>query len=672
MNFDQEQSEAPSQIRKGLRWYNVLVPCLVFFLTVLAFLPSLRNGFVDWDDDANFIDNPFYRGLSWENLRWMFSTVYLSNYRPLTWMTFGFDYLVWGLNPFGYHLTSLLLHAINALLVYFLALRLLSLAGSVQTTAHEVHLRVAAALAALVFSIHPLRVEPVVWLSARNHLLSGLFYLWAIICYLRAVGDAIPKMRYWRWFAAAVILYGFSLLAQLSGITFPLVLLALDFYPLKRLQGPRTWLGAEARRVWLEKLPFLLLAGAGGLFAMLAKQEVLFSFEQLGVLPRVAQSVYELAFYVWKTIIPVGLSPLYQLPFHFNPWAWPFLVSWAVLLLVSCGLLLFRRRWPAGLASWVYYFIIVVPYVLLVPVLGSAKNGPQVTADRYSYLACVSFAVLSGLLLLYWQNRLSERRGGKMVVLGMAPAVAVVAVFMFLTWNQAQIWHDPEILWRHAVAVTDNSPFKSMGAHYNLGNVLRKKGSLDEAAAHYRQSLALNPDFPETHNNLGLVLVQSKDLAGSQKHFQEAVRLRPSYSEARANLGNVLSIQGDLEGAIQQYREALKVSPNLDGVRYNLALLLAKANHFEEAKGEFREFLKRQPNSVEGHYIYGTILLAQRDFENGMQEMAEALRLRHDFADAHITLARILWLQGKREEAAKHYQEALRILKADRKPEKSQ
>jgi hypothetical protein len=145
MNFTQDQSETQGHIRKGLQWYNVLIPFLVVLLTVLAFLPALQNGFVDWDDDANFLENPFYRGLSWDNLRWMFTTVYLSNYRPLTWMTFGLDYLVWGMNPFGYHLTSLFLHGINALLVYFLALRLLSLAGSVQAASHEVQLRVAAA-----------------------------------------------------------------------------------------------------------------------------------------------------------------------------------------------------------------------------------------------------------------------------------------------------------------------------------------------------------------------------------------------------------------------------------------------------------------------------------------------------------------------------------------------
>src|ERR1700757_2816653 len=144
MNFTQDQSETEGRVRKGLRWHNVLIPFLVVLLTVLAFFPSLQNGFVDWDDDANFLDNSFYRGLSWNNLRWMFTTVYLSNYRPLTWVTFGFDYILWGMNPFGYHLTSLLLHGVNGLLVYFLALRLLSLSGSVESSSHGVRLRVVA------------------------------------------------------------------------------------------------------------------------------------------------------------------------------------------------------------------------------------------------------------------------------------------------------------------------------------------------------------------------------------------------------------------------------------------------------------------------------------------------------------------------------------------------
>ncbi len=646
-----------------------LVPVSIVLLTFIAFFPALQNGFVDWDDDANFFENPFYRGLAWNNLRWMFTNVYLSNYRPLTWLTFGFDYLLWGMNPFGYHLTSLILHGINAALFYFIALRLLSLIRFTPGASKEVSLRVAAGFAALLFSIHPLRVEPVAWVSARNHLLSSLFYLWTILCYLRATECVKGSVRRWGWLTAAVIIYGLSLLSQLSGITLPFVLLLLDVYPLKRLGegGSGKWFGPEARRVWWEKLPFLLLALGGGLFAMFAKHEVLFSFEELGVLPRLAQALYELAFYGWKTVIPLGLSPLYQLPFHFDPWDWPFLVSGLVILAVSIGLFAARHRWPAALGGWVYYVVIVIPYVLLIPALGSVENGPQVTADRYTYLSSLPWAVLAGASVLYWQVWLSERGSLGTVLLGSTPIVVLVVALMGLTWRQTQVWHDPEALWRHAVAVTDNSHFRSMGAHYNLGNVLRKQGKPEEAAEHYRQSLILNPLYPETHNNLGLVLAQEKDFDGAREQFHEAIRLRPSYSEARSNLGNVLTIQGDLTGAIREYREALRISPGLNGARFNLALLLAKTGRLNEAKAEFQKFLEVEPNSVEARYYLANILLSEGKLDGGVEQLKQVLRLQPELAEAHATLARVLAIQGKREEAIQHYQEALRILKSQRK-----
>ena len=667
MNLMETESETRPHAGEKFCWYHILIPCAVFLLTFLAFLPSLQNGFVNWDDDANFLENPFYRGLSWNNLRWMFTTVYLSNYRPLTWVTFGFDYILWGMNPFGYHLTSLLVHAVSSLLFYFVTVRLLSLAPSVPGTPNSFVVRVAGGLAALIFSIHPLRVEPVVWLSARNHLLSGFFYLWTILCYLRATEYGKPNRQRWRWLAGALILYGLSLLSQLSGITLPFILFALDIYPLRRLGGgPGKFFGREVRAVWWEKVPFLLLALGSGLFAMFAKHQVLYSFEEFGVLPRLAQALYELAFYGWKTIIPLGLSPLYQLPFKFNPWDWPFVVSGVLVFGISIALFAARRRWPAGLASWVDYLVLVMPYAILIPALGSVENGPQVTADRYTYLSCLPWAVLVGAGVLCWQVWLSERGNLKTVLLGSAPVVALVIALMGLTWKQTQVWHDPETLWRHAVAVTDNSHFRSMGAHYNLANELRKAGKLDEAANHYRQSLTLTPLYPETHNNLGLVLAKKNDFAGAREHFQEAIKLNPKYSEARANLGNVLAMGGDLTGATREYRDALKVSPELDGARFQLAMLLAKLNKLDEAKGEFQQYLKKQPDSVEAHYFLGTIYFAQRDFQKGMDEMAATLKLRPDFADAHITLARALRMQGKLDEASKHYKQALEILNAQR------
>ncbi len=669
MNLVETESQSRRSVGEKFCWYQVAIPCAVFFLTLLAFLPSLQNGFVDWDDDVNFLNNPDYRGLSLRHLRWMFETFHYYNYRPLTWMTFGLDYILWGLNPFGYHLTSLLLHGINALLVYFIARRLLSLARSIRAMPNDISVSIAAAFSALIFSIHPLRVEPVVWASARNHVLSSLFFLSTILYYLRVTADETgTRWVRWRGLSVAALLFTLSLLAQPSGITLPFVLLILDIYPLRRLGGgPGKWFGHEARRIWWEKLPFFLLALLAAITGILVKQVV--SFLQLGLARRVVLAPYALLFYTWKTVFPTNLSPIYQVPLaHFDIWDWPFLVSEFLAIAITIGLFAVRRRYPAGLAGWTYYVLNLAPYLaIMAVVLGSAQNDPQVAADRYSYLSCLPYAVLAGFGMLYgWRLWMTRQIGVRTGIFGSLAVGFTVVALMALTWRQSQIWHDSDTLWRYAVTATDKSYFGSMGAHYNLANELRKEGKLDEAANHYRQSLALNARYPETHNNLALVLAQKNDLAGAREHFQEAIKLNPQYSEARANLGNVLAMQGDSTGAIREYREALKVSPNLDGAHLQVAMLLAKLNQLGEAKSEFQEYLKKRPDSVEAHYFLGTIYLAQRDFQKGMDEMNTVLKLRPDSADAHITLARVLRVQGKLDEASKHYKQALAILNAQR------
>ena len=232
-----------------------LVPVLIAVLTGAAFFPALENGFVDWDDEKTLLDNPNYRGLGWDQLRWMFTTFYMGHYQPLSWMTFGLDYLLWGIDPFGYHLTNLLLHTANAVLFYFLTLRLLSLPA--RAVPGEFALQVAAGFAALVFALHPLRVESVAWVTERRDVLSAFFLLWTILCYLRATAGAEGDSARWRWLSAAVIVYGLSLLSKAGGITLPVVLLVLDVYPLRRLGVEAgKWFGPAARQVWWEKVPF--------------------------------------------------------------------------------------------------------------------------------------------------------------------------------------------------------------------------------------------------------------------------------------------------------------------------------------------------------------------------------------------------------------------------------
>src|SRR5438876_5829497 len=275
------------------RWVDWLVPALIALVTFAAFLPTLQNQFVNWDDDENFLDNPHYRGLGWTQLRWMWTTFHLGHYIPLTWMTFGLDYRLWGMNPFGYHLTSLLLHAANAVVFFFVVRRILTLA--LPGPAERGHaLAVSAGFAALVFAIHPLRVESVAWATERRDVLSGLFYLSAILVYLRAC----ERGERGRWYWGAVALFGCALLSKSMAVSLPVVLLILDVYPLRRLGGALGWRSTPARRVYVEKIPFVLLAAAASAIAVMAQSSVhaAVSLAQLSALDRLAVAAYGLSF----------------------------------------------------------------------------------------------------------------------------------------------------------------------------------------------------------------------------------------------------------------------------------------------------------------------------------------------------------------------------------------
>ena len=238
---------------------------VVALLTIVTFLPALRNEFVGGFDDAkNFLTNPHYRGLGWTQLEWMFTTTHMGQYVPLTWITLGLDYLLWGMNAAGYHLTSLLLHAVTAVLFYSVSRRLIGRAtGRPEAWATAA----GAAVAALLFAVHPLRVESVVWVTERRDVVSGVFYMLALLAWFRAV-EREPRSRPWYW--ASVALFAGALLSKALTVALPVVLLVLDVYPLRRLGGAQGWWTPGARRVYAEKAPFVALAAVAAVIALVA------------------------------------------------------------------------------------------------------------------------------------------------------------------------------------------------------------------------------------------------------------------------------------------------------------------------------------------------------------------------------------------------------------------
>ena len=640
-------------------WLGWLVPLLVAVATCAAFLPALLNDFVNWDDDTILTNNPYYRGLGWEQLRWMFTTFLMGHYQPLTWVTFGIDYLIWGMDPFGYHLTNLLLHGANSVLFYFVSRRLLSAALSIPAGEETWRLSVSAGLAALLFAIHPLRVESVAWATERRDVLSGFFYLSTIHCYLRAASIQERSMRKW-WLWVTVVAYVLSLLSKATAMTLPAVLFLLDIYPLKRLRGRAfNWLKPEFRAVLYEKIPFLILAGAFAIAAFLAQHMTgaLKPLDQFDAISRALQASFALMFYLWKTILPIRLSPIYELPVDAGPWFWLFVLSGAGTITLTLALCYFARRRPAAAASWIYYIAV------LAPVTGIAQSGPQLVADRYSYLACLSWPLLVGGGLYRLWSAADLKPGSRRAFVATAVVVMTTWVLAILTWNQTEVWRNPKTLWQHAVAVAPESSI----AHYNLGRTFEREGDSNRAVESYRRAVTVNPRHSKAHFNLaGLLLHKGLDTEAID-HYRRVIEIRPDHADAHNNLGLLLATRGDSAAALLEYQEALRIDPNHDKAFFNLGELLAKQGDLAGAVSNYQQAARLNPMAAEIQVGLAIVLARQGRLEAATTHFLRAVELKPDSADAHVLLARALAAQGRKDEAERHFLEAMRVLKTQGK-----
>ena len=614
-------------LRPSLRW---VIPALLP-LVVVAVFPLALLGKFQWDDYPLLVDNPAYRGLAWSNLRWMFSTNLMGHYMPVTWITYGLDYLIWGLDPFGYHLTNLALHAANTTLVYVVALRLFRAVWVRSPGDGADSLRIGAALTALLFGVHPLRVESVVWITERLDLVCGFFYLLAILMYLRSVeAESTDVSQSRRYYWAAVGTFVLALLSKSMAVTLPVVLLVLDVYPLRR---PRSW------RIWREKVPFML---AGALVSIVAFRALLSfapatSWDRLGPLERFSVSAYSVAFYMWKTLLPLGLSPLYELFLPVHPFDWRFLLSGVVVLLTTGVAFALRQRWPGLLAVWISYG------VMLFPVVGFFHKGHQIAADRYSYLPGIGWALLAGGAVVVALQRYRSARSGRRVLAAILLVLATIPLLAFATWRQVKIWQDGVTLWRHAVRLDPASPI----AVANLGWELRARGDLAEAVEQCQRALLLRPDYADAHLNLGLAMAAQGRAAEAERHLRRVLELTPRSTAAQSGLGSLLEAEGRVDEAIAHFREALRINPRSAEIHNNLGVALARSGRTGEALAEFAEAIRLEPSFSQAQNNLGLALAHMGRLTEAQDHFLAAIRSEPGFQEAQRNLAHTRRLLGR-------------------------
>ena len=554
------------------------MPVAIAGITFAVFSPALRYGFILWDDDRNLLTNPSYRGLGWAQIHWAFTSAVMGHWIPITWLTFGVDHALWGMNAFGYHLTNVLLHAANAALFYLLALFLLR-AGSSPASAGATTL--GAVVAALLFAVHPLRVESVAWVTERRDVLSALFYLLTVLAYLKACAtDGTPRRR---WLLASLAAYALGLLSKSLIMSLPLVLLVLDVYPLRRVQG--NW-----RRILVEKLPYLGLAIAAAVVSVLVviAKVGLTSASAYPPTARAAMALYSLVFYLWKTLVPLWLSPMYELPAKVELTSPRYLAAALVALGLTVGLILARRSWPAALAVWLVYGL------TLAPVSGIVHNGPQLVADRYSYLSCLGIALLVGAGVAGAASSATIRRPVRaaVVIAGFGWIVGLTA----LTVEQLPVWRDAEEIWRRGLEVDPDCAF----CHGQWGAILGSRGDLGSAIAHFERVVALRPGNVRHRSNLGLALLKAGRPAEAAAQFERILAREPTDAETRTRLGLALAGQGKLEDARYQFERASRDDPRDAGALMNLGLSLIELGRPAEAIPYLETALSLDPRSVLG------------------------------------------------------------------------
>ena len=556
-----------------------LLEALIFTAVALCFLGTLRNQFV-WDDWAFLVKNVGFRGLDARHLRWMLTTTHMASYAPLAWLSYGLDYSIWRMNPVGYHLTNLLLHALNAVLFYRLAALLLR---SIFPNGEPRAIGVGAAFAALAFAVHPLRVESVAWASERRDVLSGAFYLSTILLYAMAAARRDARERF-RLMAVSIACFACAALSKASVVPLPAALLALDYYPLNRIGAAARPL--ENRRRLVEKLPYVLIAAAAAVMAVRAQLASgnLTAVAGHGASSRLAQALYGAGFYVWKTIIPTGLYALYPLPEHRGLLALPALIGAAVILAVafSCGAAGVGRK--AQTSLWGYYL------ALFLPVSGLMHNGPQLVALRYSYLPCLGWALLAGCAAVSAMQYRAKNIVRGSAILGILSLW--IAANAWAAQTQIALWRSDRTLWESVVSRYPLSAYANMGladgllqerrpreaepyariaarlepdnrtAILALAKTLSEENRLREAQEALEGKLQADSDWGEGQELLGVILGREGRDSEALPRLQRAAALLPSSAEAQSNAGSMLALHGRYAEALPYFENAARIDPS--------------------------------------------------------------------------------------------------------------
>lgn len=687
--------------------FNVFLVSLCLIIGIVVVYIKVQNfDFVGYDDELYVTQNHYVqKGISLEGIKWAFTTFHSANWHPLTWLSHMLDCELYGLSPSGHHWTNVEFHIANTILLFFILFRM---TGALWQSA----------FVAALFALHPLHVESVAWISERKDVLSTFFGLLCIAAYCRYVKKSCNIS-----YLLVVLFFSLGLLAKPILVTFPFVLLLLDFWPLKRFQfhhdfhlkskKPAADAIKRNYRIILEKVPLFILVVISCIVTYFAQKSegTIKSIAALSLKSRIANAVVSYVSYVLKAIWPHNLAVFYPHPGNT-------LASWKVaggaLLIVAacCGAIRSAKKYP-------YIPVGLFLYLgTLVPVIGLVQVGDQAMADRYTYISLIGIFIIfswgaADLLNKRHRSRKSEGRDQisevrgqgteilsgvtnpfnksrfQKIFLGISAGTLLVA----LSWKtcfQLNSWKNAITLFEHAVSVTENNyqaqnnlgtaygrsdldkaifhykkvleikPNDEM-AFYNLGSAYLEKGNIDEAVHHFLKALNIKPDYPAALNNLGEALVKKGDYDKAIYYFKAALKTESKKASAYINLANVLFLQARPDEAVSIYKEILQSNSENADVHYNLANILSSQNKIEEAVLHYKETLRIDPKYSKAYYNLGNIFLSQEKIRESYVHYNKAIQFNSNYVQAYNNSGVILCRLGKYDKARVFFLKAVQI-----------
>ncbi len=582
--------------RTGISWAIALI-----IIAVLPYYGIWDFEFISFDDPEYITNNPqVLTGLTWESIRWAFTTNAVANWHPLTWVSHMLDVSLFGLNPGAHHMGNVVLHALNTVLLFGFMARASGSPGR-------------SAMLAALFAVHPLHVESVAWIAERKDVLSTFFLmltLWAYLAYTRKPG--------WPRYLAVFVLLALGLMSKPMLVTLPFVLLLLDAWPLRRL-GLKPFEWASVSPLIKEKLPLFGLVAVSSFITFHVQLEggAVASVERVPLMLRLANALVSYVEYIINMFAPTGLAILY--PFPGSVPLWKTLGSTALITAATVFAFKTRQRLPYVSVGWLWFL------GTLVPVIGIVQVGSQAMADRYTYIPLIGLFII----LVWGSHDLLARGHGRQIPL-IATALLVLAGLTAASWMQSRYWRNSSVMWTHTLQVTENN----FRAHNKLGIQLADSGQPEKAMAHYKMAIKIKPGFAKAHNNLGNAVAAAGRPEEAMQHFENAISVKPDYAVAYNGMGSAQDDLGQMDEAIAAYEQALRLDPMLSAAHSNLSATYYKQGRMDQAVSKARQALELEPANARYHLNYAILIFSTGEIESARQHLETALRLRPGYQQA--------------------------------------